>query len=209
MIAARISGESGRVIAFEPCARTAGRLRKNIEANHLKNVSCQQMALSDAKGEMQMQVSLDGFDAWNSLAADSNAVVESGASETVVTDTWDSVEEALCQSEKPAMIKVDIEGWESRFLRGAGRSMIGPRAPEVLQLEFNDEAAKAAGSCGKEVYQSLTSYGYQLFTYQPDVRALVAEPIQDHYSYVNLLATKDPVFVNQRLKTGKVPEWMR
>ena len=50
------------------------------------------------------------------------------------------------------MMKIDVEGWESRVLAGGKEVFTRPDAP-VLQVEFTDAAAKAAGSSCRQLVQ--------------------------------------------------------
>jgi FkbM family methyltransferase len=204
MIVARIVGQRGFVYAFEPCRRTVSRLNGNLQLNKYQNIAVVPLALSDKAGEIDMTVSLDGFDAWNTLApriVGNNATVEK-----IQTARWDDIYASICEERTVAMMKVDIEGWESRFIAGAQRFLSTKDAP-LLQLEFNDENAKAAGSSGNEVYRLLSDLGYRMFQYT-DQCTLCPEPVRDHYSYVNLIATKHPEQVMSRLASGHVAGWI-
>ena len=68
LIAAHIVGASGRVYAFEPGSETYRRLLSNVQLNQMTNVSCHELALSDSTARLDMNMSTDGYDAWNSLA---------------------------------------------------------------------------------------------------------------------------------------------
>jgi FkbM family methyltransferase len=206
VIAAKIVGSSGKVYAFEPCSSSLERLSGNVQLNGYCNVSCHQLALSDSAGDVFLNVSLDGFDAWNSLS--SQSLGGQTSVETVRAATWDAIGTSICAGAQVTMMKIDIEGWESRFLAGARNSLAAERAP-VLQFEFNDTAAKAAGSSGREVYQTLCELGYRLWSYDHSERSLKPEPIRDHYGYVNLIAAKNPAFVINRLRQGAVSPWIR
>jgi len=204
MIVAKIVGEQGRVHAFEPCRRTFDRLKGNLQLNRRHNVEIHPMALSDSAGELDMTVSLDGYDGWNTLAP--QIVGNHAAVEKVQTARWDDIYASICGERTVAMMKVDIEGWESRFLAGAQRFLSTEDAP-LLQLEFNDENAKAAGSSGKEVYRILTDLGYRMFKYS-EQSVLCPEPVRDYYSYVNIIATKRPEHVMSRLTSGQAAGWV-
>lgn len=68
----------------------------------------------------------------------------------------------------PNLIKLDIEGWEVRALRGA-RETIAKHHPTIV-CEVNAGALLRAGTSPAELHALLTSYGYtmrDLFTDEP------------------------------------------
>jgi hypothetical protein len=97
------------------------------------------------------------------------------------------------------MMKIDVEGWESRVLAGGREALARADAP-VLQVEFVDEGARAAGSSCRILFECLEAFGYRLFTYDPSKRELIPERVRDEYPFINLIAAKDPEFVNARLR---------
>ena len=197
LIAAQRVGPGGRVFAFEPTPKVFSRLADNVRLNGFANVTCFQMALSDQVGELSLAPAREGFDAWNSLGTPSPASGPVG--ERVPTTTWDEVVREQRLAGAVTMMKIDVEGWESRMLTGGLKSLAGADAP-VLQVEFTDEAARSAGSSCRELYEMLEGIGYRLFVFNPERRALVAEPLRDRYPYANLIAAKDPGLVNARLQ---------
>ena len=54
LIAAERVGPGGKVLAFEPTAKTFGRLVDNVQLNKLSNVECFKLALSDSQGHLQL-----------------------------------------------------------------------------------------------------------------------------------------------------------
>jgi hypothetical protein len=98
------------------------------------------------------------------------------------------------------MMKIDVEGWESRVLAG-GKEVFSRTDAPLLQVEFADESAKAAGSSCRDLYQRLENFGYRMFVYNLAKRNLIPEPVREKYPYNNLIATKDLEFVNARLGT--------
>ena len=95
-------------------------------------------------------------------------------------------------------MKIDVEGWESYVLQGGAKSLGGPDAP-LLQVEFTEDAAKAAGCSCQALYRMLSELGFEMFTFDASSNALAPDPMRDRYPYVNLLATKNPESINARL----------
>jgi FkbM family methyltransferase len=197
LIAARSVGAQGRVYAFEPCAKTFQRLEDNVRLNRFQNVICSQAALSDTSEPMQMVVSIDGLDAWNSFAKP--YLGEKFATEPVTVAKWDDFSTANQLSRRVALMKIDVEGWEEKVLRGAKDELSSPDAP-VLQVEFTDAAAQAAGFSCRDVYRLLNSMGYAIYRFEPESNSLVPDPIRETYPYCNLFAVKDLDAAQRRLK---------
>ena len=196
LIAAHLVGPKGRVHAFEPCAKTFDRLRANVDLNGFQNVTLHSLALSDTAEQREMVMAVDGMDAWNSLAKP--YMGGNYTTETISTETWDTFAEANGLGTGVTLMKIDVEGWEAPVLAGARKMLSKPDAP-VLQVEFTDEAAKAAGHSCHEVYRMLEEYGYRLYRYDPHQRQLTHDPIRAEYPYMNLFAIKDLAAVTQRI----------
>ena len=196
LIAAARVGQAGRVVAFEPATPTNERLTDNVRLNNLGNVTCVRAALSDSCGQLDLVQSLDGFDAWNSLARPTMG--NAFSNETVDVIAWGQYAMQHNLVGAVTLMKIDVEGWESRVLAG-GREIFSRADAPVLQVEFEDHAATTAGSSCRDLYRLLESFGYRMFVYDPGACCLVRECMKDHYSYINLVATKNDEFVNSRL----------
>lgn len=192
-------GKGGHVYAFEPSPRTCHRLQENIRLNRLGNVLTLQMAAADRPGMDKLTVSTDGYDAWSSLGkpigGESFEVVE------VPVVTLDQFVEKNGLGGRIAMIKIDVEGWETSVLKGGSGFLSAPDAP-LLQVEFTREAAMNAGSSCEELFQLILSLGYQLFIYETMHNRLQLVPRNLDWEYENLFAVKDVEKANRRLALG-------
>lgn len=197
VLAGRYVGERGHVYAFEPCAKTYQRLLANVKLNKLANVSCCQTALSDHSGCLDLTVSLDGFDACNSFSQP--VFGEQFASERVATIAWDEFAGEHSLVGRVAMMKIDVEGWETYVVEGGARTLARDDAP-ILQVEFNDQSALPAGTSGQRLYRTLGALGYQMSVYDAKAQTLTPHPVQDSYPWLNLIAAKRPSHVIARLR---------
>src|SRR5262245_50879315 len=187
ILAGRYVGAEGAVYAFEPCAKTYQRLLANVELNELTNVSCHQTALSDHTGSEDLVVSLDGFDDCNSLARP--VFGKQFGSERVGSTTWDEFADEHGLTGRVAMMKIDVEGWETYVVDGAARTLGREDAP-ILQVEFCDQAAQSAGSSSQQLYRALEALGYQMYIYDVKTRKLIHDALRDRYPLLNLIAVK-------------------
>ena len=198
VIAAKRVGERGQVIAFEPAKLARQRLKENIQLNNFSNVNIESFALSDREGTSDIHVPYDGYDAWSSMAMpiDGSDI----RVETIVTTSWDTFARKIGDI-VPTMMKIDVEGWECRVLDGASSMLVSGNAP-LLQVEFTDEAATAAGSSCTDLYYSLQGFGYTICRYDKSLNQLIPDQLRSQYPYDNLFATKCLEKDNTRLENS-------
>lgn len=199
LIAARSVGPSGRILAFEPTSKTCKRLIENIHLNNFWTVQVERCALSNRTETLEMSVAEDDLDGYNSFAKPH--VGEHYAKESVPTVSWDEFASAWPLTERIALMKIDVEGWETNVLTG-GKEWLSRRNAPVLQIEFTDRAAKAAGSSCRDNYRILEEMGYKLYRYNRGARTLIRDELRQEYPYLNLFAVKDLPAAQSRL-TGK------
>lgn len=133
---ARAVGPTGRVIAIEPSASSAERLRRNVALNRLTNVQIEAAAVGDTSERVEFFVAADS--AYSGLQPDERSPAT--ATTTVQMVTVDAVWES---AGRPCvtLLKLDVEGAEARALAGAEELLAACR-PAVL-LEARDDAAFA------------------------------------------------------------------
>ncbi len=199
LIASKKVGAKGQIYSFEPCAHTFSRLEENIHLNRLTNVQCYQVALSDVSGSSKMKISLDGYDAWNSFVKPTAG--NRFSIETVRTITWDDFMKQRKLEGKVALMKIDVEGWESHVLNGGRLFFSRPDAP-VLQIEFNEKATQASGTSCESLYRQLEDFGYRMYIYDEKTNQIIPDPLRKSYPYINLFAIKNIQQVHLRLKKG-------
>jgi FkbM family methyltransferase len=140
---------AGKVLAFEPVARTAADLEANLKLNEIDNVILELKACGAQAGRGEMVRLLEE----NRGMAQLN-VTSSGA--TIVT-TIDA--EAAARGNKISLIKIDVEGHEMAVLEGA-QNVLRTHRPlvvcELLQKNVQPATAlmKAEGYAAKRVFRS-------------------------------------------------------
>lgn len=115
VMAARVVGKEGRVIAIEPEENNLRFLKKNIEANNLKNVIVIPKGLWSKKGEMKFYLS-------NLSVSHSLLVPETKKFAVIKVDTLDAILKEL-GVDKVDFIKINIEGAEIEALKGARKTL--------------------------------------------------------------------------------------
>jgi FkbM family methyltransferase len=115
ILASKLVGPAGRVIAVEPHSESLQVLRRNLAANHCKNVEVLNVGFSDTAGPL-------------ALAYNANfAVVQSPSDPQSTRHVAQGMagDEALRNAPVPAAVKVDVEGHEYAVLCGLKRTLSG------------------------------------------------------------------------------------
>jgi len=126
-------GDMGMVIACEPVAANAERLRENVQLNDLRHVVVREVALGEVDGETVLHLGTDP--AFHSTA-EVLAPFRTGESIRVRCRTLDDVWSDQGRPEV-SVVKIDVEGAELTVLKGA-RQLLAEWRP-VLLLESHDE----------------------------------------------------------------------
>lgn len=145
----------GRVHTFEPSVEMLGCLRRNIELSGADNVTVHAFGLSDAPARSRLQVAIAG-NPGSAFLVDGDAAAPSG--EAIEVRRLDDV---LAPDGRLDFVKVDVEGYELRVLRGAA-GLLREQRPAVV-FEVNESALQRAGTSGREVCDLLLAAGYGLF----------------------------------------------
>ncbi len=130
----RMVEAGGTVVAFEPFAENAANLLRHVALNKLANVQLIQAALSDASGIIPFHVATN-----NSMGK----IGEGSGSYLVPTLTVDEIV-AMDQIPAPNLMKIDVEGAESRVLRGASMTIQRFRPIIFLSLHGDFERLQCA-----------------------------------------------------------------
>lgn len=158
LCAAKAVGKHGRVIAFEPLPLNLKYLRLHISANRIDNVDVIAAGVSDTDGKACFDISLGTGRGHLSASGDTIDVV--------------SLDE-LCESGRirpPHVIKMDIEGAETRALRGARRTLA--RYLPTISLSLHGAEAR------RECLAFLQSLGYRIeWVGRSNIVARAAEPV--------------------------------
>jgi FkbM family methyltransferase len=130
LLLSRLTGQGGRVLAFEPQPANAARLLANLAANRCDNVEVHAAALSDRRGTLP-------FVAHASSLQGALGAGEAAEGAGVATTTIDDV--VRDGAPPPKLMKIDVEGAEGRVLAGA-RGTVALYRPAML-LEVHSPAA--------------------------------------------------------------------
>lgn len=167
ILAHRLVGDSGRVIACEPNPRLRARLEAVVAENRLGHFELVAKALGERAGEAELQ-EFGGHSGWGSLAG-------LGPSGLPATATWRVPvvrgDEILADVDPnmPLVLKIDVEGFEVPVLRGLDRILA--RQPIVF-VEIVEEHQRRAGHSAAELRALLEARGYRGFALRVHRRRL-------------------------------------
>lgn len=137
MIAARLVGEQGRVVAFEADPEIAARLREHLSRNQFRQATVEEAAVwSETK-----TVSFERADPAASPDRGLGRVVESGK-ENIVEVNAVSLDEFALKHPAPDVVKCDVEGAEIEVFRGA-RRLLREKRPVIVCEMHSEENHRA------------------------------------------------------------------
>lgn len=169
---AKIVGEGGQVIGFEPHPGNYKRLVTNLALNHLSNAEVFRVALADRVGEVQL------FGAGvNASVIPRAAQDQTQATTTVPAMRGDDLRSSL-DLPLPKAVKIDVEGAEWAVLSGLPRTLSHP-ACQLLCLEIHPCLLPAEVST-ERVLSLLRSLGFKRIEALP------------RGTEIHILATKEP-----------------
>jgi FkbM family methyltransferase len=144
-------GQHGRIYAFEPLASNYETLLHNIKLNNLTNVVPVFAAVADEEGTVYMP----DLDSGNcSLASD----CDHHSSVPAITLDAFAAQHSIHSID---LMKIDIEGSETKALRGASRLLSSGAIKHIL-IEFNPHWLKRMGSSPDELYDLFDQFDLEV-----------------------------------------------
>ncbi|MDN3666503.1 FkbM family methyltransferase [Algibacter miyuki] len=143
-----------KTIAIEPIVSTLIKLKKNIKLNNLEDsVSVLSIGVGDTKETLNFTT--------NNTVMNSVSLTENINTVKIEVDTLDSVLENL----HPNFIKIDVEGYEYKVLKGASHILKEPQLKYLL-IEFNNSGAKF-NLKDEDVFELIIQNGFKPIRYNP------------------------------------------
>ena len=151
--------KNGAVYAFEPGSYALSVLRPAVWASRRPNIEVIPLGLSDEPGTLTLRMPVKKHGGYGfglshlSEPNDERPVIEERISLTTL-DTF-VAERNLHRLD---FIKVDIEGWEAAFLKGAHQTLA--RFKPVLMMELVENCLQRAGATPSDIFDRLGTLGY-------------------------------------------------
>lgn len=180
MYAVRVAaglGDGRRSVSFEPMPDNAERIRENARLNGVDDrVDVHEIALSDAEGETQLVLREDfelGSATGNASIAISEAADGRYRKLNVPMRPFDDVLAEMSDARFP-VVKVDIEGHEDFFLRGA-KDWLHRERPIIL-TEVNNWYFEQRGTTSSAVFYQTLPENYEVALLQEHGNACKLTP---------------------------------
>ena len=157
--AARV-GSHGIVDAIEPNPHCCRRLRRQCELNDLRQVRVHSVALSNAPGSLTLSIPEGDFG--KATLAFVNTDADDSSTPQLTVDVAVGDELLSGDPRSPAVIKVDVEGYEPFVLQGLERTLAASQP--ILVTEVNRQWLGRAGSSVEEVFTLLGRFDYRGYT---------------------------------------------
>jgi len=157
ILEAKIVGEKGQVLAFEPSPINFYYLRKNVVMNNLRNVQLYSFALSDVETPKRFLV-----DERSNLSRIIDVEENDPRLSKSIIDVPAKTLDSFCEEhhvENLDFLRIDAEGHEVPIIKG-GRKTIRRNMPMILmELDFSIESRRILGE--------LREIGYRIRHYIP------------------------------------------
>jgi FkbM family methyltransferase len=176
-----------KTLAFEPLPNTFTALMKNIKLNNLESkVNAYNCAIGKNVGKLKFT---QGLDTMNHVAAENE--------QNVVEVDVKSLDGLATESNSPALIKIDVEGFETEVIKGGGRILKDKKLKAII-IELNGSGTRY-GYDEKEIHDKLIEIGYKPYKYLPLKRELIEVGT---FGDANTIYINDLEYVKERLKSA-------
>lgn len=187
ILAGAVVGARG--CAVEPVPATFHRLVENMRINHIEDaVECVNAGVGSASGVLRFSSDMD---VGNRALADGEQ--RAGGIEVPATTL-----DALLAGRSPCLVKIDVEGYESAVIAGAGATLRDPALLAVI-MELNGSGAKY-GFDEAKLFEAMVAHGFQPCAYLPVERRLLAGQDAGQVATDNVIFVRDLEAVRARLQ---------
>lgn len=183
---ARYVGAAGKVLAFEPDIKTSAYLKRNVRK--LPQVEVHEIALSDANETASFYL--------DPRSGTSNSLAVREVTGDVVTVSCETLDHFLTRHpfDRIALIKIDVEGAESKILRGMEETLKNHPETRII-LEFDPHNQEMAGVNPADFLSQIHALGLEIFVLRETVEPIKIThlkeiiPVLPEEGYVNLLCS--------------------
>ena len=175
-------------ISIEPLEDTFLILMDNIYINNIQdNVKAYNIGLGSKISKTHFTKSLDTI----------NHVATKNERNTVEVQI-DTLDNILIDEQCPALIKIDVEGYENEVINGALKTLQNNNLKAII-IELNGSGSRY-GFDDKNIHLKLLQYGFKPYCYNPKVKEL---KLLETFGNQNTLYLRDINLVEERIKNSK------
>ena len=199
LLAARIVGATGTVIAIEPAPVAAQALRATVHANGLAHiVTVKELAAGAEQGLGTLSM------AQNSTRS---SLVSSDASNGTVVASIVPLDDILAGT-VPDMVKIDVEGWEPQVIEGM-KAILRANPNVILIMDFEPAHIRSSGLSAAAWVDRMQGAGLQIFEIDErngELTALRRSGLEEIESINVVIARNDP---SRRDGDATTESWLR
>jgi FkbM family methyltransferase len=174
-------------ISIEPVPSTFSHLVDNISINQITHIATPlNMALGSAEGSITFTSKYDTVNHVATAADKETIEVKVNALDHIVRDL------------NPALIKIDVEGYETEVLAGA-QQVLQNSSLKAIIIELNGSGGRY-GYDENKIHELLLGKGFSPFIYEPFLRELKKV---DSFGNHNTIYLRDIDFIKDRLKSAE------
>jgi FkbM family methyltransferase len=156
LYAAYLVGPTGKVLSFEPNPEVRSRLERELTVNDIRNVIVFGAGLSDERGTLTLTIPDH-----NSGEATFGAKFNSGLIAAKQIEVPVLVGDDALASQNPSLIKIDVEGFETRVIKGLRKTLAASKP--VVITEVVSGHLKACDSSPEALFALFKELGYEGF----------------------------------------------
>jgi FkbM family methyltransferase len=185
ILACAVKGAKG--FCFEPIPITYLRLLDNIRLNNLETrVNVLNVGVSDNEGEL---IFTTGENCTNHVLAEGEV---SGLTKSIKVLPLDKILINQC----PSLIKIDVEGFETRVINGANQVLECKSLHSVI-MELNGSGKRYLFN-EKPILNKMLEYGFKPYKYNPEKREIIRIEQKNDKSG-NTIFIRDEILVKEKL----------
>lgn len=180
LLASRLVGPSGRVVAFEPASVPQARLRNNVKINRACNIDVRDVAVSERSGVFPFYEAPAHNQGLSSLR-------ELKDRTRVTYVHVGRLDDLLTEVALPTLVKIDVEGAELQVINGA-RELLARERPDVI-VEVTASFLNAQGLSTSQLAAPLLATGYAMYAIADDALTPIRPTDADLPDQFNALFT--------------------
>ncbi len=151
-----------RGYAFEPVPSTYMRLIENMRLNNLEGrVTCLNVGVGSEEGEVSFTSDMD---------TTNHVIASQEQSNHAINVRMCALDDAL-RNKSPALLKLDVEGYEAAALQGAQETLKKPSLHSVI-MELNGSGNRY-GFSESRILEMMFDHGFKTYSYNPLNRSLI------------------------------------
>jgi FkbM family methyltransferase len=178
-----------KTIALEPSTDTADLLNRNLALNRLQQKVTLIQAAAGARRDIRI---------FSKNQDTTNHIMTPGEHSTTDFEQVEVIRiDDLTLTDKPILIKIDVEGFETEVLQGMADTLKQTQLKAII-IELNGSGARY-GFHDDAIHDLLISHDFKPYDYHPFTRSL---QLRNVYGSYNTIYCRNMAFVNNRLKTG-------